>query len=333
MLMLGFRGTTLTPDNPIVADVRDRHLGGVILFASDLPSGSTERNIESPGQVRALCEALRETADGGLLIGIDQEGGLVARLGPEHGFPPTRSAAELGATGDPAVTRAASEEIAAMLADLGINLNFAPVVDVNTNPANPVIGQIDRSFSSDPYVVAAHAAAFVEGHRVHGVLTSLKHFPGHGSSQADSHAGFVDVTTTWDPLELIPYRELAGQGLIDTVMAAHVFNANWDDEHPASLSANVIQEMLRGQIGFAGPVVSDDMGMGAITKQYAFEEAIRLAIVAGNDLLVFGNNIGTFDPDLGRRAHGAIVDLVRRGDIPEERIAASYQRLTAMKAG
>jgi beta-N-acetylhexosaminidase len=331
LLMLGFRGTTLSADNPIVADIRDRHLGGVVLFSYDLPSDNPVRNIESPEQVRALCTALQEAADGRLLVAVDEEGGKVARLGPDHGFPATRSAAELGATGAPAVTRAASEAVASTLAGLGFNLNFAPVVDVNTNPQNPVIGQLDRSFSSDPGVVAGHAAAWVEGHRAHGVLTCLKHFPGHGSSRADSHAGFVDVTDTWDPLELIPYRELVGRGLADAVMVAHVFNANWDAEHPASLSPNVIEGMLREEIGFAGPVISDDLGMGAITEKYDLEASIRLALLAGNDLLVFGNNIGAFDPDLGRRAHQAILDLVARGDVPAERLAASYQRLTALK--
>lgn len=331
MLMLGFPGTVLTADNPIVADIRERHIGSVILFSLNVATGGL-RNIESPGQVRALTQALQDTAGGGLLIAVDQEGGRVARLGPDHGFPPTRSAAELGASGDPGVTRAAAGELADTLASVGVNFNIAPVVDVNTNPANPVIGALERSFSADPAAVTAHAAAFIEAHRERGIITSLKHFPGHGSSTGDSHEGFVDVTQTWDPLELGPYRDLVAAGLADTVMVAHVSNSNWDPEYPASLSPAVIQGMLREDIGFDGPVVSDDMGMGAITDHYSIEESIRLAIEAGNDILVFGGNLAGTPEGIGPRAHAAIVDLVRRGDIPEERIADSYRRITALKA-
>jgi len=331
MLMLGFPGTVLTPDNPIVADIRERHVGAVILFSQNVATGGP-RNIQSPGQLRELCQALQDTAGGSLLIATDQEGGVVARLGPDHGFPATRSAAELGATGDPEVTRAAAAEMADTLASVGVNFNIAPVVDVNTNPANPIIGALDRSFSSDPAAVAAHAAAFIEAHHERGILTSLKHFPGHGSSTGDSHEGFVDVTPTWDPLELEPYRELVSAGLADTVMVAHVSNSNWDPEHPASLSPAVIQGMLRNDIGFDGAVLSDDMGMGAITGRYSIEESIRLAIEAGNDILVFGGNLAGTPEGIGARVHAAIVDLVRRGDIAEERIAESYRRISALKA-
>lgn len=333
LLILGFAGTVLTPDNPIVADIRDRHVGGVVLFTTALADQNGLRNVESPEQVRALCADLQETAgDRTLLIAVDQEGGLVARLGPEHGFPATRSAAELGATGDPEVTRAAAAQIAETLVANGFNLNFAPVVDVNVNPDNPVIGAVDRSFSSDPAVVTAHAEAFIEAHRAEGVLTSLKHFPGHGSSKADSHLGFVDVTSTWSRAELEPFRALIAGRLADTVMVAHVFNANLDPEVPASLSPKVIEGLLRGELGFTGPVVSDDMQMGAITQHYSFEDSIRRALLAGNDLLVFGNNTVNPVADLGARAHQTILDLVRAGDVPEERVRAAYERIRTLKA-
>ncbi|MEX2238888.1 MAG: glycoside hydrolase family 3 N-terminal domain-containing protein [Dehalococcoidia bacterium] len=138
------------------------------------------------------------------------------------------SAQELGSIGDPAVTRAESEAIAATLRAAGINLNLAPVVDLNTNPDNPVIGGLERSFSADPEVVAEQAAAFIEGHRAQRILTALKHSPGHGNSVDDSHLGFVDVTETWSEAELEPYRALVDAGLADIVMAAHVFNSNID---------------------------------------------------------------------------------------------------------
>ncbi|WP_448070491.1 glycoside hydrolase family 3 protein [Georgenia yuyongxinii] len=331
MLVLGFRGTALAATDPVVADL-ERHLGGVVLFSRDVPSGSATRNIASPAQVATLTAALQARADAPLLVTTDQEGGRVARLGPEHGFPATRSAAELGARGDPAATRAAAAEMARTLRAAGVNLNLAPVVDVNVNPANPIIGALGRSFSPDPGVVAEQAAAFVRGHHDEGVLTTLKHFPGHGSSRADTHAGFVDVTATWSEAELVPYRSLIGEGLADAVMVAHVFNATLDGDHPASLSAATITGLLREKLGYDGVVMSDDLQMGAIAQEWGFEEAVRLAVLAGTDLLTFSNNLETFEPDLGARAYATLLDLVRREEIGEARIAASYERIERLKA-
>lgn len=328
MLLLGFRGTTAA-DATCLADIRERHLGGVVVFAKDVPSGGGTRNVESPDQLAALCAALQAEAERPLLITTDQEGGRVARLGPDHGFPTTPSAADLGA-GDPAATREAAAAMARTLRAAGITLNLAPVVDVNTNPANPIIGALDRSFSADPAVVTAQAEAFVRGHHDVGILTTLKHFPGHGSSTGDTHAGLVDVTDTWQSLELDPYRALVRDGLADAVMVAHVINGQIDPDRPASLSALTIDGLLRDDIGFDGVVVSDDLQMGAITQQWGFEDALRLAVQAGADLLTYGNNLDTFDADVGRRAYDALLGHVRSGAISEDRVAASYRRIAAL---
>lgn len=333
ILMLGFRGTVLDASNPIVADIRDRHIGSVILFSYDVPDDNPIRNIESPAQVAALTADLQAAAGGrGLLIATDQEGGLVSRLGPAHGFPPTPSHAELGSAGDLDHTRSIATSMGQTLAAAGINWNLAPVVDVNMNPDNPVIGGIDRSFSADPAVVVAQAEAYLDGIHAAGIPGCLKHFPGHGSSLDDSHEGFVDVTATWSDSELDPYRALIPTGKVDGVLVAHVFNANWDPDYPASLSSNVIQGILRGELGYDGVVVSDDMEMGAITQQYGFKDAMRLALLAGNDLLVLGNNIGAFNPDLGMLAHGTVMNLVQAGDVPETRIREAYTRVSVLRA-
>lgn len=329
MLLLGFRGTT-AQDATALGDLRERHLGGVLLFSKDLPTGGT-RNVTSPDQVRTLTAGLRAESGGPLIVAVDQEGGKVARLGPDAGFPATRSAADLGATGDPEQTRAAADAMAATLADVGVSLNLAPVVDVDTNPTNPIIGRLGRSFSADPDVVTAHAAAFVEAHRAHGVATALKHFPGHGSSTGDSHLGFVDVTATWQPLELTPFRDLVARGLADAVLVAHVLNGQLDPDYPASLSAKTIDGALRGDLGFDGPVITDDLQMGAITQRWGFEEALRRAVLAGADLLTYGNNLEAFDPDLGRRAYETLLGDVRSGVISEDRIAASYRRIARLR--
>ncbi|WP_341359758.1 glycoside hydrolase family 3 N-terminal domain-containing protein [Georgenia sp. M64] len=320
MLMLGFPGAVLTPDNPVLAELTERHLGSVVLFSAGGAS-----NVASPEQVAALTASLQEAAASPLLVAVDQEGGRVARLGPTRGFPPTLSARDLG-RGDPAATRAASAEMARTLAAAGVTLNLAPVVDVDTYPANPVIGSLGRSFSADPAAVAAHAAAFVQGHHDVGVLTTLKHFPGHGSSRGDTHAGLVDVTATWDAVELEPYRVLVDAGLADAVMVAHVVNTAVDPRYPASLSAATINGLLRGELGYRGVVISDDLLMGAVAREWGFEEAVRRAVLAGTDIVLLASVTH------GARAHAAILAMVEAGEVSEARIAASYQRVQALKA-
>ena len=220
--------------------------------------------------------------------------------------------------------------IAQTLSDLGINLNLAPVVDVNLNPENPVIGGIERSFSGDPEVVTRQAKQFIESHHQHGVFTTLKHFPGHGSSEHDSHLGIVDVTGMWSEDELIPYQNLIDDGMADIIMTAHIFNENWDPEFPATLSEKVITGMLRNELGFEGLVMSDDMQMEAIRSHYGLEIAIKQAILAGVDILSFANN-SIYDPEIVPKAHGIIKSLIENGQISEQRIDDSYHRIVDFK--
>ncbi len=331
MLLLGFRGYELQADDAIVQDLCERNLGAVVLFSYDGELKKFERNIASPAQVQALNASLQAFAQTPLLITIDQEGGAVSRLAERFGFPPTQSQEFYGAQNDVALTRAAAEAEGKILRDLGINLNLAPVVDVNLNPHSPAIGKNQRSFSADPRIVTAHARATIEGYHSQNVLTTLKHFPGHGSAASDSHLGFVDVTTTWQALELEPYRELIRAGLADAIMTAHIFNANLDAQYPATLSRKIITGILRQHLGYDGVVMSDDMQMGAISRYYGFEQALELAIHAGVDMLALANNLA-YDPTIGARAFGVIKQLVRDGKISEQRIDESYQRIMRLKA-
>ncbi len=341
MIMVGFRGTTLATAAPIVADISQRGVGAVVLFSYDVALPSPTRNVESPAQVAELTADLQTLTQNPappaarrpsppLLIAADQEGGLVARLNETHGFPPTLSAQALGERSDPAFTYAQAEAMAKTLAAAGINHNLAPVVDVNSNPANPVIGALGRSFSADPAVVIAQARAFIAAHHAHDVTTTLKHFPGHGSSQADSHLELVDVSATWQRDELEPYRVLIGEGIVDTVMTAHVFNTQLDPTYPATLSQATITGLLRDELGFAGVVITDDMNMQAITGQYGFEQAAVLAVQAGADLLAYGNNL-VYDPDVAPRAIAALTAAVQQGQLTEDRIHQSYQRILVLK--
>ena len=330
MLLVGFRGLAVDQMHPIVADIRDRHLGGVVLFDFDAPSWSGVRNVESPEQVRALVASLQSFATVPLLVAVDQEGGKVARLDERHGFPPTVSHRFLGEQDNLALTRESAAALAKTLAAVGITLNLAPVVDVNVNPNNPVIGKLDRSFSSDPAVVARHAQAFIEAHHAQGVLCCPKHFPGHGSSTADSHRGLVDVTDTWTRREFEPYAALIRSGLADCIMTAHVFNAALDPEYPATLSEATIDGILRGELGYEGVVISDDMQMGAIRMHYGFEEAVVKTIEAGVDILAIANN-SVLEEDVVTRTVEIIRRAVGTGRLDAERIDRSYRRIQSLK--
>lgn len=330
MLMVGFRGMTVDDGHFIVRDIRRHNLGGVILFDYDVLTGQALRNIASPGQVEALIASLQAVSPAPLLVAVDQEGGRVARLKERYGFPPTISHGELGRIDDPDTTARKSSELAGTLADLGFGLNLAPVVDLCVNPDNPVIAKLDRCFSADPAKVATHALQFIDAHHRQGVLSTLKHFPGHGSSRSDSHLGFTDVTETWTRNELEPYARIIEAGGADAVMTAHVFNARLDPDYPATLSRKVIAGILRGDLGFDGVVISDDLQMGAIADHYGLENAIRRAIEAGVDILVFGNNL-EYDKKIVPRAVGIIRELVRTGIISESRIDESHARIMRLK--
>jgi beta-N-acetylhexosaminidase len=332
MLLVGFRGLTVEAAGEIAADIEERNLGGILLFDTDQPTHSAVRNVESPGQLTSLVAGLQALANIPLLVAIDEEGGLVARLDERHGFPATVSAAELGAHGDPAATRQAGEMIARTLASVGVNLNLAPVVDLDVNPTNPIIGALGRSFSADPAVVTAQAEAFIAGHRALGVKTTLKHFPGHGSSTGDTHLGVVDVTDTWSEVELEPFRNVVRDGLADAVLTAHVFNATLDSEHPATLSQPTITGILREQLSWDGIVISDDMQMGAIRDAYGYPDAVRLAILAGVDILTIAQQ-QVYEEGIVGRTIDLIEGFVRDGTLTEERIDASYRRILALKAG
>lgn len=331
LVMVGFRGTTLEASAPILQQVGAGQVGGVVLFDVDVLTGGP-RNVESPEQLRALVATLQAAAPAPLLVAIDQEGGRVNRLKPQHGFPPSQAAQQLGERNSLELTRSQARETARTLAEAGINLNFAPVVDLNRNPASPAIGALGRSYSADPAVVTAHTRAVVDEHRAAQVLTALKHFPGHGSAGADSHLGVVDVSDTWTPVELDPYRALVREGKADVVMTAHVFNRALDDRWPATLSPPTIGGVLRTDLGFTGTVISDDLQMGAISDEYGLETAVRQALLAGVDILLLANNNPrTYEPDIAPRVVALVADLVRRGVVSERRIDESLARVRALK--
>ena len=303
LLLVGFRGTTLPGNAELDALLCRARTGGILLFG---------RNIVDAAQVAALTAAsaarAAECGTAPLLVAVDAEGGRVMRLSPAAGYVATLSHKDLGEGNDLALTELEARRIGAMLRAAGINWNLAPVVDVGYNPANPVIVGHGRSFSASPALVAAQARAFITGLRSEGVLSALKHFPGHGSSFADSHLGFVDVTDTANAaLELAPYRLLFAEHTADSVMTAHVFNRHLDATYPATLSRRTITGLLRRRLGWSGVVVSDDLRMGAIEQHYGMEDAVALALGAGVDVLLIAEDRL---PD-GRSAALVALDAIR----------------------
>lgn len=329
MLLVGFRGLSVDSDSPILRDIREHNLGGVILFDRDVQLQAPQRNIQSPEQVRALTASLQAHARTPLFIAVDQEGGRVRRLREDRGFAPSPSAKAMG-QGPPSRTRQEGERTGRLLADLGVNLNFAPVADVDVNPQSPAIGALERSFSADPDLVALHALAFCQGLTSQGVLPCLKHFPGHGSATADSHLGLTDISRTWTPAELRPYETLIPLGASPLIMTGHLFLSRFDEEHPSTLSRRVLTGLLRQRLGFDGVIVSDDMQMRAIASHYGLEEAVVLAVEAGVDILVFGNNLD-FDPDIVPRAVDILTRAVQEGRLSRQRIQESHGRILAAK--
>jgi len=330
LLMVGFKGLELADSSHVVRDIEQYNIGGVILFSYDVPTDSPVRNIASPQQVQKLTTDLQTISDTPLFIAVDQEGGRVARLSPDHGFPGTVSAEYLGEINIPDTTLEYAIEQSTLIDSLGFNVNFAPVVDLNINPENPVIGRLDRSFSADPDIVTQHAGIVIEEHINRNVLPVLKHFPGHGSAWNDSHVGMADVSDTWQEIELEPYRRLIASGDQFAVMTAHVLNENLDPELPATLSEEIQDGLLRDSLGFDGLLFSDDMQMEAIRSFYGLEFAIEHALNAGVDMLVFGNN-SVYQPDIVPNAVQIILDLVEEGAVSEERINEAYERVMETK--
>lgn len=330
LFILGFRGTGLSPGNGIIEDIRARNLGGIILFDRFLSGEKADTNIASRSQVKVLCAELQAHADTKLLIGVDQEGGMVRRLKEEHGFPPLPSAEEMGRDKSGNVSALHARRTGEILADSGINCNFAPVADLNSNDKNPIIGKIGRSFSENPMVVAAHCEKWIDGLSRSGVLACMKHFPGHGSSTTDSHKGFVDIGKSWRREELLPYRHLIEKEKVQAIMMGHLFHKDLDARHPASISATVIGDLLRKKMHYEGLVITDDMQMRGITERYGLFEAIVLALSAGADLIVLGNNL-EYDADILKKAIHSVEDAVNTGHLSAETLVRAYERVQRVK--
>lgn len=341
MLLIGFEGKQVDEKSDISRTINHDNIGGVILFDYNHETKRFDKNIESPAQVHQLIHSLQQINELAqykqhrsllpLFIAVDYEGGSVNRLKSSYGFPETVSAAIVGQMDSLQATQVA-ESMAFTLVDAGFNLNFAPVLDVNVNPDCPIIGKRERSFSANPSEVTTYASIYSNTFVNNKIQCAYKHFPGHGSSAKDSHLGFVDVSDTWLPKELMPYEQLLGkEGSCGMVMTAHLVNRQLDPSGlPATLSHKILTDLLRKKLKFNGVIITDDMQMKAITENYSLAQAITLAVNAGADMLMFGNQLTheSQDPE-------ELIDLieakVNASEISEERINEAYHRIIFMK--
>ncbi|WP_405660961.1 glycoside hydrolase family 3 protein [Streptomyces sp. RK9] len=284
------------------------------------------RNIQTPEQVAALTAQLRAERED-IVVAIDEESGDVTRLEVRTGssFPGNHA---LGAVDDVALTRGVAAELGRRLAECGVTFNWAPSADVNSDPGNPVIGV--RSFGSDPDLVARHTGAYIEGMQSSGVAACAKHFPGHGDTAVDSHHAVPHIDVDADVLnarELVPFRAAIAAGT-RAVMSAHISVPALDPELPGTLSRRILTDLLRGELGFDGLIVTDGIEMRAISGTYGIERGTVLAVAAGCDAICVGG--GLHDELTVLRLRDALVAAVRAGELPEERLADAAARVRAL---
>lgn len=360
-------GLVFEKNSHIAKDIADWHVGGVIYFRTTWRQKPTrklirDRNIQGEEQLTQLSSNLQaynakvraeqKLPALPLIITVDQESGLINALGFSPALP-NYTAQALGkneemAAADPQKLQNAKEftlkfgeQTGASLKEYGINLDFAPDVDVNINPINPIIGGLSRSYSDNPQIVADQAQQFIQGLHHQNIMATIKHFPGHGSSVGDTHKALVDVTNTYqmDP-ELLPYKVLISQGYADFIMSTHVINGQIDRSQciagdfndpqtwcPGTMSYKTLTELLRNQLHFQGVIVSDDMSMAAIAEHYPLELALEKALNAGVDMFIIANHDFDYTPEFVM----AIAKLVRDGKVPQSRIDDAYQHVLAAK--
>jgi beta-N-acetylhexosaminidase len=313
MFCVGFDGTTVTP---AVRRLVERGVSGIVLFG---------RNVQSAQQVAELCAELKAIAGRPLLVCVDQEGGRVMRL--REGFTDIPAMRAVGQAGDASLARAIGRVLARELRAVNIDVDLAPVLDVDTNPDNPVIAH--RSLGRDPELVARLGCAIIEGIQAEGVAACGKHFPGHGDTSQDSHLQLPRLPHSMQRLssvELPPFEAAVRAG-VAMIMTAHVIFEPLDDGYPATMSRRVLHALLRERLGFEGVIISDALEMKAIAANFPVEEVVTRGVDAGIDLFA-----PCEESDLRDRAIDALIKAVERGQVSRERLSESGSRIDALAA-
>ena len=304
--------------NKTMRDVsKDYPIGGMILYA---------HNIVDETQLADFIVDIRKL-NGSPLLAIDEEGGRIARIANNENFdvPKYESMAAIAESGDPSEAYKAAFTIGSYVKEYGFDIDYAPVADVNTNPENIVIGA--RAFSDDPETAAEFVVSYLNGLDSAGVVGTLKHFPGHGDVKTDTHSGYAETNKTWEEMlkcEMIPFKAGIEAGA-QMIMTAHIAAPKvTGDDLPATLSSVILQDKLRGELGFKGIIVTDAMDMGAITTQFGNAEAAIKSIQAGVDVVLCSKDF--------TQVFDAVVNAVEKGNIKETRIDESVKRILELKA-
>ncbi len=290
--------------------------GGIIMFS---------KNIIKPSQITTFTSQLQNASQTPLFMAIDEEGGLVSRIATNSSFQVKtyKNMTEIGKTKNPKKAQEVGKTIGTYLDQYGFNLDFAPDADINTNPKNPVIGT--RSFGTTPKLVSQMVSGAIEGFHSVDMMTSIKHFPGHGDTQTDTHLGYAGTNKTWDELlkcELIPFID--NKDKTDMIMVSHITVKNVTDDHlPSSLSYEMITKRLRQELGYEGIVITDSLAMGAVTNDYSSDKAALMAFQAGADILLM--------PEDYKVAFDSIYDAVQNQKISEDRINESVLKIINLK--
>ena len=330
LIIAGFRSDKVSNNSNIVRYIKEYNLSGVILYDQDIEKNKLgSRNIKSPAQLKMLTDNLQSISDNPLFISIDQEGGNVNRLNSSYGFPEFPSWQHIGLLDNDLITKQFAESMSETMTSTGINLNFAPVLDLDYGEKT-YIGKLERAFSGDPKLVIEHSKIFIDTMKNDNIISCGKHFPGQGSAKGDTHNGFIDISESWSVADLLPYTELIESNHLDMIMLSHVFNNKFDPEFPASLSHETITNSLRNDLNFKGVIICDDPSMRAISDNYDFEDMFVLMINSGIDLLCLGNNLN-YDPDFIPKAVRAIRSAIEKNRISTERINESIDRIALLK--
>lgn len=318
MIIVGFDGNTINSSGykKILKQIKNNEISGIILF---------EKNIKSKEDLIDMNEKLIKNSTVIPFISIDNEGGQIQR----HNFIQSKTAEEISQNSEEFAQNEYSK-MAELLSELKINLNFAPCVDLKINE-NSIIKRKQRSYGINPETISKYSKIFIEEHNKKNIITSIKHFPGHGSVMGDTHLGFVNATNTFKKEELEPYYNLKENDKMNMIMVSHIFNSNFDEKYPASLSEKTIKKLLINEIGFNGVIISDDYDMGAIRKNYSLEEIVENAINSGVNILLFSNNIETKDKNLPKKIKKIIKSDIKNGKIKIEDIDNSYTKIMNLK--
>lgn len=316
LLVIGVEGTSFSSEMDNL--IRNYHVGGVIIMG---------RNVATTNEMLQLINGIKKANEHNkipLFLSVDEEGGRVSRL--PVGIPKLPTSAQIGKLNDESVSYRAGTYLAGVLNEFGYNMNFAPVLDVNSNLSNPVIG--DRSFGSDPYQVAKLGISTMRGMMDNGIIPVVKHFPGHGDTVVDSHKVLPKVETTLESLrnvELVPFKKAIEEGA-DAVMVAHILFPALDPDYPSSMSKAIITGLLRNEMKFEGVIITDDLTMGAIANDYTIPEAAVQSFIAGSDQLLVVR-----DYEVQLNTLNAFIKAIETGEITEERLNESVKRILTLK--